>query len=86
MEFNEDEKKLLQRAAMMGLLTALLEDERERTMKEIKLAVLDCLSTMTEFECRVGDFIETLAFEAALQFAQEEKALLDVKEILENRN
>lgn len=76
------EKVMMQRAAIMGLLTGLLEDEEEKSIKDVKVAILQCLNTITEFGCRVEDYIEDRTFMAAIQFCEEERAVLEVDRIL----
>lgn len=73
-----------QRAAVMGLLTAILEDGEERSMKEIKDRILHTLDTLLDFEMVVGDFVDKLTFEAAQQHCQEQMALEAVQELLKN--
>ena len=82
MEMTNEEKMCMQRAAIMGLLTAMLEDDQERTMKEIKDKILSCLNTIMDFDLIVGDFIDKNVFEAAERHCQEQIALDEVNEIL----
>ena len=77
-----EEKISLQRAAIIGLLTGLLEEEQDRTMKEVKSAILSCLASLTLFDCMVGDIIDQSFMQAAKQHCEEELALEAVKEML----
>lgn len=79
---SQEEKMLAQRAAVMGLLAAFLEQEEEKTMKDVKSAILTCLTTLSEFDCMVGDWIEFNTLQAAKQHCEEELALEAVKEML----
>lgn len=72
----------MQRAAIMGLLTAMLEDQEEKTMKEVKGRILSCLNTIIDFDLIVGDFIDKNVLEAAKQHCQEQIALEEVDKIL----
>lgn len=78
----QEEKMLGQRAAVMGLLTNFLEQEEEKTMKDVKSAILACLTTLSEFDCMVGDWIEVNTLQAAKQHCEEELALEAVREML----
>lgn len=78
----DEEKMLGQRAAVMGLLTNLLEQEEELTMKDIKSSILTCLTTLAVFDCMVGDWIEQNTLQAAKQHCDEELALEAVREML----
>lgn len=83
----EKEMKIAgQRAAVMGLLTSILHDEEECTLKEMKDRVLACLSTLIVFDMVVGDSIDDITFQAGKQHCKEQMALEEVREILESNN
>lgn len=84
MEMTNEEKMLMQRAALMGFISAVLEDEGEKTLDEIKAGILSCLSTINEFDCRVHDFIEDMTFNAANHYCDGLDALNEVDRILNN--
>lgn len=84
METTNQEKMCMQRAAIMGLLTAMLEDQEEKTMKEVKDKILSCLNTIMDFDLIVGDFIDKNIFEAAEQHCKQQIALEEIQDMLKS--
>ena len=72
----------IQRACLMGLLTAILEDEGEKSLREIKDAITESLSHMIEANIMVGDFIDVQTIRAAKQYMEQEMALNEAKNLL----
>jgi hypothetical protein len=72
----------LQRACLMGLVTAILDDQGEKSLREIKDSITDALSHMIEADIMVGDFIDVTTVRAAKQHMEQEMALNEVKSLL----
>jgi hypothetical protein len=72
----------LQRACLMGLVTAILDEEGEKSLCEIKNAITDALAHMIEIDVMVGDPIDIITVRAAKQHMEQESALNEVKNLL----
>lgn len=72
----------LQRAALMGLITAILDDEGEKTLTEIKDRIVNTVSFLIEAEVMVGDGIDYMTTTAAKRYMEQEIALGQVKDLL----
>ena len=72
----------LQRAALMGLITAILEDQGEKSLTEIKDRVVSTVSFLIESGAMVGDAIDYMAARAARRHMEQEIALDQVKDLL----
>jgi len=72
----------LQRAALMGLITAILDDQGEKTLVQIKDRIVDTVSFLIEAEVMVGDGIDYVAAKAARRHMEQEIALGQVKDLL----
>jgi len=72
----------LQRACLMGLVTAILDDQGEKSLREIKNAITDALAHMIETDVMVGDPIDIITVRAAKQHMEQESALNEVKNLL----
>ena len=72
----------IQRACLMGLLTAILHDEGEKSLREIKGAIAETVARMIDMNVMVGDFIDFHTVEAAKEFLEQERALDQVKNLL----
>ena len=72
----------LQRACLMGLVTAILDDQGEKSLREIKDSITDALSHMIEADIMVGDIIDVTTVRAAKQHMEQEMALNEVKSLL----
>ena len=73
---------VLQRACLMGLITAILDDQGEKSLREIKNSITDTLSHMIEMNIMVGDFIDIQTVRAAKQCIEQEIAVDQVKDLL----
>jgi len=73
---------ILQRACLMGLLTAILDDQGEKSLREIKDSITDALSHMIETDIMVGDFIDFQTVRAAKQHMEQEGAVIAAKNLL----
>lgn len=74
--FKPEEKIAMQRAAVMGLLTCLLNEKQELTLAEVKEKIMMTLDAILEFEATVGDFIDAVTFEAAKECAEMDWAVV----------
>lgn len=72
----------LQRAALMGLITAILDDQGEKTLVQIKDRIVDTVSFLIEIEAMVGDGIDHVATTSARRHMEQEIALSQVKDLL----
>ena len=72
-----------QRAALMGLITAILRDEEEKSMTEIKKIVTQTLAYLIQQDSMVGDFIDYMTVDACKEFCEQEQALDDARNLLE---
>lgn len=72
----------LQRAGLMGLITAILHDEEEKTVQEIKQKIVASIAHMIQADAMVEDVIEMFVLDAAKEFCEQEEALNNVKGIL----
>ena len=72
----------LQRAALMGLITAILDDQGEKTLVQIKDRIVDTVSFLIEIEAMVGDGIDYVATTSARRHMEQEIALGQVKDLL----
>lgn len=72
----------LQRAAFMGLITAILDDEGEKTLTEIKDRIVNTVSFLIETDAMVGDGIDYMTITAAKHYMEQEIALDQVKDLL----
>jgi len=72
----------LQRACLMGLVTAILDDQGEKSLREIKDAITDALSHMIEADIMVGDLIDISTVRAAKQHMEQESAVIAAKNLL----
>jgi len=72
----------LQRAALMGLITAILDDQGEKTLTEIKDRIVNTVSFLIEAEVMVGDGIDYVTTKAAKRHMEQEIALGQVKDLL----
>ena len=73
---------ILQRACLMGLITAILDDQGEKSLREIKDSITDALSHMIEADIMVGDFIDYQTVKAAKQHMEQEGAVIAAKNLL----
>ena len=73
---------ILQRACLMGLVTAILDDEGEKSLREIKDAIADALAHMIQADIMVGDLIDISTVRAAKQHMEQEMALNEAKNLL----
>ena len=73
---------ILQRACLMGLVTAILDDQGEKSLREIKDSITDALSHMIEADIMVGDFIDYQTVKAAKQHMEQEGAVIAAKNLL----
>ena len=73
---------ILQRACLMGLITAILDDQGEKSLREIKDSITDALSHMIEADIMVGDFIDYQIVKAAKQHMEQEGAVIAAKNLL----
>lgn len=72
----------LQRAALMGLITAILDDEGEKTLNQIKNHITDTMITLIDIQAIVGDPIEAITVDALKRHLEQEIALDQVKDLL----
>lgn len=82
---NQDEHLIQaakQRAGLMGLINALLEEEQELTLTQIKLKITTCLSGLVVLDAMVGDEIDFEVIGACKTFLEGEQALDDVRDLL----
>ena len=66
----------------MGLVTAILDDQGEKSLREIKDSITDALSHMIEADIMVGDFIDFQTVKAAKQHMEQEGAVIAAKNLL----
>lgn len=71
-----------QRAGLMGFLLCLLEEENELSMNEVKQKAVSIFTTMMSLDLMVRDEIDMEVARACRNFCEQEKALMDFKEIL----
>ena len=72
----------LQRAGLMGLITAILHDEGEKTIQEIKQKIVASIAHMVQEDVMVGDVLDMFMVDAAKEFCEQEEAVNNVKDIL----
>ena len=72
----------LQRAALMGLITAILDDQGEKTLQEIKSHITNTITFLVESEVMVGDPIDLWVVRATRKYLEQEIAVDQVKDLL----
>ena len=73
-----------QRAALMGIVSAILMDEGEKSAREIKNAITSTLTYLIDSDAMVGDAIDMMTIQAAKQFCEQEIAVELANDILGN--
>lgn len=71
-----------QRAALMGLITSILQEEQELSLIEIKLRVANAIALMIDLDSMVADEIDFHTVGACKTFLEGEQALENVKDLL----
>lgn len=79
---NETENVFLQRAALMGVLAAIIESQEERTFTEVKYACINFIMDLLEQGVSVGDEIEIDIISKCQSFFEQQLAVETVKEII----
>lgn len=82
---NQDEHLIQaakQRAGLMGLINALLEEEQELTLNQIKGKIVRCVSGLVLLDAMVGDEIDYEVVETCKSYLESEQALEDVRDLL----
>lgn len=81
--FNPSEENIpRQRAAFMGLITAIMRDENETPLVEIKRRCANAFAYMIDQDVMVGDLIDVMTAEVMQEFCEQEKALEDARNLL----
>lgn len=82
-DFNPSEENIpRQRAALMGLITAIMKDENETPLVEIKRRCANAFAYMIDQDAMVGDIVDILTAEVMQEFCLQEKALEDARNLL----
>ena len=87
-EFNPEEQlnELIQiskqRAGLLGLLTAILDDERELTSEQIKGAIVRCMCNLIDTDGMVYDWMDKHFVGAARTYCEQNAALDEIKDLL----
>jgi non-ribosomal peptide synthetase component E (peptide arylation enzyme) len=79
---NETENIFLQRAALMGVIAAIIENQEERTFDEIKHACINFITDLFEQGISVGDEIEADVINKCKSFFEQQIAVETVKELI----
>lgn len=77
-------KEGLQRAALMGVVSAILMEQEDMTGRQIKDKLLDLFQFLIESEVLVGDAIEALTIQACKEYCEQMIAVEEANEILGN--
>jgi uncharacterized protein (UPF0216 family) len=75
-----------QRAALWGTISAILNDEQSTSVEEIKMRIVNNIGKMVDKSIMVGDKIEVFVCKDALKILEQERALDEVKDILNLNN
>ena len=81
-QFNELMQIAKQRAGLLGLLTAILDDQRELTSEQIKGAILRCMCNLIDTDGMVYDWMDKRFVEAAKACCEQNVFLDEVKDLL----
>jgi hypothetical protein len=72
----------MQRAALMGIIAAILEDEVTETAQSIKTRICCSLGEMIDRDIMVKDFIDVHVVAAVKNFLEQEIAVEEAKDII----
>lgn len=70
-----------QRAVLMGLMAVILQDD-ELSVDEIKIRVVHTFGTMIDLDIMVGDVIDILVATACKEYLEQQGAVQEAEEIL----
>lgn len=72
----------LQRAALFGAFSAILETQEDKTIDEIKIAICNLMEHLIEHEIIIGDEIEIDVITRCKNYVEQQIAVETVKELI----